>query len=414
MAQTNRILHRMPAKQTGNGSYSWSKTPKIIWGFRASIIKIMLRLHILFIAIAAYRNARIAVRVLHKLLAEKRRIQGDSFVVRYVKAGGRYYWSFLAPGWPSPAFRQFVQNELARAQPFDNHSNHLQILILAMTRKCGLHCEHCFDWDNLDGNELLGVAELRQIIQDFQERGVTQIQLSGGEPLSRFADVLELLRAAKPTTEFWLLSSGFGLSLKKARLLKKAGLAGMTISLDHWQEEAHNRFRGNEKSFYWVQKAVMKCHEIDLPVSLSLCATGEFISEDNLWKYLALAKQMGVGFVRILEPRQVGRYAQKDVDLSETHLKILKDFYFSATSDNRYRDWPIVLYHGYHQREYGCFGAGDRFLYIDSNGKVHACPFCLTSAADYLSTPIDECLDKLRSGHGCLEFSQPDISAKCN
>jgi radical SAM protein with 4Fe4S-binding SPASM domain len=36
---------------------------------------------------------------------------------------------------------------------------------------------------------------------------------------------------------------------------------------------------------------------------------------------------------------------------------------------------PMVIYHGYHQRRIGCFGSGDRFMYIDPYGDVYPCPF---------------------------------------
>lgn len=376
----------------------------LICGFRARIITLMIIVHILAIAIRVYCNVITAGKVVYRLLVEKQRVFGTSFVNRYVKAGNRFYLSCMSAGWPSPAFKNFIENELVRVLPFSKRKNHLQILILAITRQCGLRCEHCFEWNNLGGKEVLEFLDLKRIVHDFQERGVSLIQLSGGEPLSRFNEMLELLRIAKPGTDFWLVTSGSGLSLKRALQLKHAGLTGVTISLDHWSEEAHNKFRKNTKSFQWVQEAVLNCHRVDLPVSLSLCATKEFVTNDNLWKYLRLAKRMGVGFVRILEPRQAGRYAGKDVTLSEEQVEQLKEFYLLVNSYSRYRTWPIILYPGYHQRQYGCFGAGERFLYIDSRGEMHACPFCRESTGNVLSTPVDVCIKRMGKMTGCLQF----------
>ena len=45
----------------------------------------------------------------------------------------------------------------------------------------------------------------------------------------------------------------------------------------------------------------------------------------------------------------------------------------------KYKKYPILLYHGYHQRRVGCF-AGSRSVYIDSAGDVHSCPFCHTKS----------------------------------
>jgi hypothetical protein len=46
--------------------------------------------------------------------------------------------------------------------------------------------------------------------------------------------------------------------------------------------------------------------------------------------------------------------------------------------DPVYADYPIIIYHGYHQKRLGCLSGGNRGLYIDSEGFVNACPFCHT------------------------------------
>ena len=382
----------------------WPGSPKIICGIRACIITFLIKLHILAIAVRSYGNVVTAGKVLYGLILEKKRIIRDKFPTRYMKADKRYYWSVMTTGWPSPAFKNFIENELVRIRPFAGRTNHLQILNFAITSKCSLRCEHCYEWDNLNSKEVLETGQLKRVIHDFLDKGVSQIQLSGGEPINRFDDLLEVLRTAKHRADFWLLTSGFGLDLEKARKLKQAGLTGVTISLDHWSEAAHNHFRKNVKSFYWVKKAVLNCNRVNLLTSLSLCATKEFISHDNLWKYLRMAKLMGVGFVRILEPRQVGRYANKDVELSEGQLEQLRQFYLSVNSDSRYRNWAIVSYHGCHQLQYRCFAADDRFLYVDPRGEIHTCPFCRNSAGTVFSTPVDVSIERMQSRNGCSQI----------
>lgn len=38
-------------------------------------------------------------------------------------------------------------------------------------------------------------------------------------------------------------------------------------------------------------------------------------------------------------------------------------------------DFPLRMYHGFHQRRVGCY-SGSRSVYVDSAGDVHAYPFC--------------------------------------
>jgi MoaA/NifB/PqqE/SkfB family radical SAM enzyme len=266
-----------------------------------------------------------------------------------------------------------------------------------------LSCEHCFEWKNLDSTEVLTLEDLKAILKKFQDRGILQIQFSGGEPLSRFDDLIELIKTAQPGTDFWILTSGFGLTFKKALQLKEAGVTGVNISLDHWNENEHNHFRKNEKSFDWVKQAALNCRQADLLLCFSLCAVREFVSNENLWKYLHLARALGAGFVQILEPRKVGHFRGKDVELTEHHIGILKNFYLTVNSNPAYQNLPIVMYPGYHQRLLGCFGAGNRYLYVDSNGDLHACPFCQHKVGNALTDSISESIRKMQR-IGCHEF----------
>ena len=83
-------------------------------------------------------------------------------------------------------------------------------------------CEHCFEWDRLNGREKLSVNDMKVIIKKFQERGgLGQIQFSGGEPLQRFDDLIIAAKTAKKSTDFWVITSGYGLNKDKTEKLKR-------------------------------------------------------------------------------------------------------------------------------------------------------------------------------------------------
>jgi MoaA/NifB/PqqE/SkfB family radical SAM enzyme len=276
-------------------------------------------------------------------------------------------------------------------------------MIFAVTAKCPLQCEHCFEWNNLDSTEPLMLEELKQILGSFQQRGVLQVQLSGGEPLCRFDDTIELLKNAQPGTDFWLLTSGFGLTFEKAITLKKVGLTGVNISLDHWQKDAHNAFRKNDLAFQWTHAAATHCRNADLALAFSLCATKEFVSHENLEKYLALTTELGAGFVQILEPRKAGHFSGQDVELQVEHMQMLENFYINTNDNAVKRHAPIITYPGYHQRRLGCFGAGNRYLYVDAVGDLHACPFCQRKVGNVLRDSIEKSIIKMRE-IGCHKY----------
>lgn len=381
--------------------------PPLVNGIHKFFIGILIRFHIVAIAFKHYINPIKVIRVLKKLEYLRRQYMGDFDIVKLMIVDGRYYWDMHAPGWPSAAFIKYNEGEMNRIIPFRKKTHYLNSMILAITKKCPLRCEHCYEWEELNREERLSSGDLVAIIHKFQKngKGVAQIQLSGGEPLSRYNDLVKILKSALPGTDFWIVTSGYKLTLEKAKELKNAGLKGIAISLDHYDPIKHNAFRGSKESYQWVLKAIENAHKTNLVVILSLCPTKEFICEENMIQYACLAKKLGAAFILMIEPRSVGHYAEKDVEITDRQVEILEDFFLKMNYDPRYADMPAVSYHGYHQRRVGCFGSGSRYLYIDTDGDMHVCPFCRHKIVNVLSVPIIESLELIKK-EGCSQFIQ--------
>jgi MoaA/NifB/PqqE/SkfB family radical SAM enzyme len=375
----------------------------IIHSQRARFIRMAIKVSILKLALKTYNNPITAFKVLQTLFKREQRFHLNSESPRYIKSGSSFFWDCDFPGWPSKTFDNYIIKEFKRSELKESIKKPLQTIIFAITNRCPLKCAHCFEWDKLSTVDKLSLNELKQILIKIQDLDIYHIQLSGGEPLVRFEDMIELMKYANPLTNFWLLTSGFGLTNEKASLLKGAGLTGANISLDHWNEIYHNEFRNNNSAYKWVAEAVENCQKNDIIVSLSLCATKQFISEDNLWNYVRLAKEWKVEFIRILEPRNVGRYVNSNSELESAHINILEAFYHKLRSDKNLRDYPILVYPGYYQRRIGCVGAGNRYLYIDSNADIHACPFCLNKQGNALDDSFESMLIHLKESK-CKAF----------
>jgi hypothetical protein len=98
---------------------------------------------------------------------------------------------------------------------------------------------------------------------------------------------------------------------------------------------------------------------------ISLCVTKDFLDRQNLQKYLELTKQLGASFVQLLEPKAVGHYEGKPVQLSIAEKQGLSDFYLETQRLPVYNQYPIVLYHEHYKKTLGCRGAGVGNFYID-------------------------------------------------
>jgi len=382
-------------------------TLKLVNGWRALIIRKRVQWFIIEVAFMLYRNPFLAFSEMKRLRDLHRKVHGNRVISKYIQSGNQFFWNSDYCGFPSNGLNGLIHSEFIRnlRKGINQNPMHqpLQTIIWGITNRCSLSCEHCYEWENIAKTDQLDLAQLKQILAIFRTNGIRHIQFSGGEPLVRFNDLAELVRDASKDMDCWILSSGYGLTREKAKALKVAGLTGVNISLDHWNAHMHNNFRNNESSYEWVMQAVRNCLATGIIVSLSLCATRDFVTDENLLKYAMLAKNLGVHFIRILEPRAIGKYSGKDVQLNHEQVAILSDFTFRMNSEPKYKDFPIFTFMGYHQRKMGCFGAGNRFVYADPNGDVHACPFCRGSKGNLLEVPFGEIMGKVRQT-GCFQF----------
>ncbi|MDP4241087.1 MAG: radical SAM protein, partial [Bacteroidota bacterium] len=216
----------------------------IINGLSGTVIGLYIRLDVMRMA---WKWSQNLVGYLHVLQGLKRMVNqylGENIRRRYVKVDGRYHWNLYIPGWKTLAYTKNIESEAFRFAPNGNKANRFTNVFLAITSRCPLRCEHCFEWDALNGSDTLSLADLKSIVNRIQQVGSGQIQFSGGEPMLRIDDLIEILHSARHDTEFWMLTSGYNLTLLNAQRLKQAGLDGVVVSLDHFNPEKHNQFRG--------------------------------------------------------------------------------------------------------------------------------------------------------------------------
>jgi MoaA/NifB/PqqE/SkfB family radical SAM enzyme len=381
-----------------------SKPQALISGWRKELVQLSYRLTIIRIAVKSYSNPWNWFYVPFSLIKLRRKTIGKHRLLKLAHVDKQYYWGLFTPGWNGNSFKYFIASEMNHIIPIKQKTNRFISVIIAITKKCSLQCEHCYEWDNINKKEVLSAEQIKNIVFKIQDRGVSQIQFSGGEPLLKVDLLIDVLNSAKKETDFWILTSGFKLTNENAFKLKSAGLNGIMISLDHFEPEKHNAFRGFEDAYYWVENGVKNAIINNLVVALSICVTRDFTTRENLMNYANLAKNMGVSFIQLLEPKAVGHYSGLDVSLSSKQIELLENFYLELNYNSKYKDYPLISYHGYYQRRQGCYASGNRSFYVDTDGDINACPFCQSKTGNVLDIDFDSSIVKLQN-LGCQQFS---------
>ena len=85
-------------------------------------------------------------------------------------------------------------------------------------------------------------------------------------------------------------------------------------------------------------------------------------------------------------------------------MKNLEDFFLKMNFSPAYNSYPIITYHGYYQRRQGCFAAGIKGMYVDTDGDMNACPFCHKKTGNVLDDCFEEHLELLTS-EGCKSYN---------
>lgn len=109
-------------------------------------------------------------------------------------------------------------------------------LRVSVTDRCNLRCNYCMPQEEyvwLPREELLTFEEIARLVEVFTSLGVTEVRLTGGEPLLRrdLPRLVQLL-AANPNIRDLALTTNGVLFAENAEALRVAGLHRVTLSLD--------------------------------------------------------------------------------------------------------------------------------------------------------------------------------------
>ena len=168
---------------------------------------------------------------------------------------------------------------LARVGParngplLDSFGRSKKKLRISLTDRCNFRCTYCMPEDPewLPRNQILSFEEMLQVARVFvADLGITNIRLTGGEPLVRNG-VDEFVAALQPLRDLGLrrisMTSNGALLHRYAGPLREAGLDDINVSIDAMSEE---RFAALTKgSLPEVLRGIRAARDAGLPIKLN-------------------------------------------------------------------------------------------------------------------------------------------------
>jgi MoaA/NifB/PqqE/SkfB family radical SAM enzyme len=188
----------------------------------------------------------------------------------------------------------------------------MAVLVIELTNRCNLRCQHCFDERHAATGELPW-AIIETVLRDAKGCGIDHLAFTGGEPTlhRQFGAIVRAVCAAGYFYSF--VSNGVTFPQLYPLLIEsRPHFRGVTFSLDGAREETHDRLRGRG-SYRGVMRAASLCVVRQLPFTLNMVVTAH--NRPEVAEMVDLAARLGSAGVRFGWLMPTPDTAQRGLDL---------------------------------------------------------------------------------------------------
>lgn len=251
------------------------------------------------------------------------------------------------------------------------HCNIPFIILFDPTSACNLKCKGC--WAAEYGHkQSLSNEEMQSIVTQGKEMGTHFYMLTGGEPLIRKNDIIELARKNQDAG-FVIYTNATLVDQKFCDDMNEVGNIGLALSLEGTEES--NDWRRGEGAYKRTIEAMELLKKNKCLFGVSVCYTRkniEFVTSDE---FMDMIIEKGAKYSLMFNYMPVGHDADKDLiptpEQREYMYKWLKKVRNQKTGK------PIFIMDFQNDAEYvgGCIAGGRNYFHINSAGDIEPCVF---------------------------------------
>jgi len=241
-------------------------------------------------------------------------------------------------------------------------------ILLDPTSACNLHCKGCWAADY--GNRLnLSFDDIDSIVQQGKDLGVYLYIYTGGEPLVRKKDIIELCRKHNDCV-FLCFTNGTLIDQKFCDDMLEVGNFVPAISLEGNEETTD--FRRGQGTYQKVMKAMSLLHENHLPFGISACYTSENVDAVSSDEFIDKVVSLGASFIWYFHYMPVG----SDANIQLMCTPEQREKMYHRSREIRMTK-PIFAMDFQNDGQFvqGCIAGGRRYLHINAAGDVDPCVF---------------------------------------
>jgi GTP 3',8-cyclase len=219
---------------------------------------------------------------------------------------------------------------VTRSPLYDGHGRRISDLRVSVTDRCNFRCQYCMPADGLpwlERDEILRFEEIARLVTLLAEMGVSDIRLTGGEPLVRreFPKLVGMLAAIPGVADLSLTTNGYLLE-RDADALVAAGIHRVNVSIDSLQRDRffHMTRRDSLPQVMRGLEAIAK-HERVRPIKVNAVAMRGFTEEEAVpFAEFARSTEFQVRFIEFM-PLDADHAWEPDAVLTGDELRRLID-----------------------------------------------------------------------------------------
>jgi len=326
----------------------------------------------------------------HQILRTKPSI--NLFLLQYLrkfrptKVGRHLILHSHLPPINSKAYTRFIDEHLLAKIDGPSHAQ------IALTNACPQNCEYCYNKDRK--GEVINTSTIKRVIQELKEIGVFWLGFTGGEPLLQ-KNIVEITESIGDNCAIKLFTTGCTLTRQLAQDLGNAGLFSVSVSLDHWKQEEHDKVRRYEGAFQTALEAIDIFKNLgDVHVGVSAVLSKEMIKKDEVEEFLEFLIGLDIheAWLSECKPSVEDFWTDDQVITEEERLKLV------ALQDRYNKKGKITVNYLAHfegREHFGC-NAGHKMVYVDAFGEVSPCVFIPMTFGNVRDNSIKTILKEMR------------------
>ena len=262
------------------------------------------------------------------------------------------------------------------------------LILMDPTSACNLHCTGC--WAAEYGNKLnLSYEELSNVVKQGKEIGVYFYMFTGGEPLVRKKDIIQLCEEHHEC-QFLAFTNGTLVDEAFCQEMKRVGNLALAISLEGSPEV--NDLRRGAGVYGKVMHAMELLKENGLIFGTSICYTSKNCESVTSKEFVKLMVDKGCRYAMYFHYMPIGNEASLELLPTPEQRMYIKDRIREIRKLENGEGLFTMDFQNDGEFVGGCIAGGRNYFHINANGDAEPCVFIHYSGANIRTHSLLEIL----------------------